>query len=169
MAALEKQNRELSWQVAMLTRGGGAGGGSSLPPPCQPLGVGGPPGSVAVGMPKDGGAAAAAAGPRSLLTLPGLLGLVLRYRKWLVIGYLVVLHIFVYLALTHGALFRSSTAAAAAAAAASRAALKGGAAATGGVGDAGNTAGAVLSQARNATAAGAVGGGQTGAALRLFP
>jgi hypothetical protein len=34
--------------------------------------------------------------------LPGALGLVLRHRKWLVIGYLALLHFLVYFSMTHG-------------------------------------------------------------------
>ena len=90
VATLEKQNRDLAWQVAMLTRGGGgtgAGGGRA----------GAPSGSVAVTVPPG-----ELPGRGSLL---GLLGWALRYRKQLTMGYLVVLHALVYLALTHGALF----------------------------------------------------------------
>ena len=85
VASLEKQNRDLSWQVAMLTRGSNSGGSSGaglqLPVSTQSLGIGGPPGSVAVPVGPAGGGEG---GWRRHATLPGLLGLVLRYRRQLV-------------------------------------------------------------------------------------
>ena len=50
------------------------------------------------------GAAGAMEGGGVLPTegLPGALGLVLRHRKWLVIGYLALLHFLVYFSMTHG-------------------------------------------------------------------
>ena len=97
MAALEKQNRELSWQVAMLTRGSGSASAAHHHHPQQQqlLGIGGPPGSVAIPMPAAG--AEAASWRKQLTTGPGLVGLVLRYRKQLVLAYLVIVHVLLYL------------------------------------------------------------------------
>lgn len=77
IAALENKNRELGWQVAMVSTGATKG--------------------------KAGPAAAAdAAREAKLQTVPGMLGVVLRHRMKLIVGYLVVLHALVYFALTHG-------------------------------------------------------------------
>ena len=77
IAALENKNRELGWQVAMVSTGATKG--------------------------KAGPAAAAdAAREAKLQTVPGMLGVVLRHRMKLIGGYLVVLHALVYFALTHG-------------------------------------------------------------------
>lgn len=89
VAALEKQNRELSWQVAMLTRGGGAGSGSEAPVQRR-LGTGGPPGSVAVPMPA---AALEGAAERPVAVA---LGWVLRHRRGLLAAYGIFLHVLVY-------------------------------------------------------------------------
>ena len=104
LADLEKQNKELAWQIAMLTRGA----------PAVPVATGGgrgPPGSVSVPMPL----LSEEAGQTG--TLPGVIGLVLRYRKHLVASYLLVLHALVYLAATRSAAVCSGAGAADAAAA----------------------------------------------------
>lgn len=89
VAALEKQNRELSWQVAMLTRGSGApaGGGGRV-------GIGGPPGSVAVPMP------AAQLEGSAERPVAVAVGWVLRHRRQLLGAYLVLLHLLVYICAT---------------------------------------------------------------------
>ena len=84
VAALEKQNHDLAWQVAMLTRGGHH----------QPLGIGSPPGAVSVPMPHH----EAAPGQ---VTFAGVVAASLRYRRRLVYSYLLILHCLVYFALTH--------------------------------------------------------------------
>ncbi|KAK9814064.1 hypothetical protein WJX72_000201 [[Myrmecia] bisecta] len=80
VAALEKHTHELSWQVAMLTRTGDG---------AQPARR---PGAVPEPVQSEPGQG----------TLPGVVGLLLRHRKKLVVVYLVVLHALVYFALTHG-------------------------------------------------------------------
>jgi hypothetical protein len=98
VAALEKQCRDLGWQVTMLTRGGpGAGVGSSNGGGIS--GTAGPPGSVAVPMP----ATTEPSGRGAMRAV----GLLLRYRRQLAASYLVLLHALVYLAVFHTALFFS--------------------------------------------------------------
>jgi hypothetical protein len=92
--AQEKQNRELSWQVAMLTRGSGAIAAAEAGRAPGRLGIGGPPGSVAVAVPAagvDGGEAR----PVALAT-----GWVLRHRRRLMAIYVVALHALVYICAT---------------------------------------------------------------------
>jgi len=88
LSELKKQNKDLAWQIAMLTRGG--------QPALQPLRPS-PPGSVAVNiMP----ATPATLGPedagKMIISLPRLTGLVLRYRRPFILAYVVLLHILVY-------------------------------------------------------------------------
>ena len=89
VVSLEKQNRELSWQVAMLTRGS--------------TGIqtarGVPPDSVSVPMSAESHANQGG-------TLAAAVGVALRHRKRLIIVYLVALHILVYISLVHKMLFR---------------------------------------------------------------
>lgn len=91
VVALEKQNRELSWQVAMLTRGGSAagpaGGGSSAG---GRVGIGGPPGSVVLPMP------AAQLEGSTERPVAVAVGWVLRHRRQLMGAYLALLHLLVY-------------------------------------------------------------------------
>jgi len=101
VASLEKQVRELSWQVAMLAGPGGGG-----------VTVGGVMG-VPVGL--IGGSSEVQGGSTllpshfpmqlnrpELGSLAGVIGWILRHRKMLIMGYLVLLHMLVYYSLTHG-------------------------------------------------------------------
>lgn len=99
VAALEKQNRELGWQVAMLTRGEG-------PAPARRLGIGGPPGSVSVPMPA-GMLEGASERPLAMA-----LGWALSHRRGLLMGYLAFLHGLVYYVATAGQRHASSAGAA---------------------------------------------------------
>ena len=84
-ASLEKANKELSWQVAMLARSDASAG----------LGVCGPPGSVSVAI--RGGEAGGAPGPQA--SVAWMVGWVLRYRRQLLGLYLVLIHAVLYLVL----------------------------------------------------------------------
>ena len=79
----------------MLTRGGGASSGSGSAGGGGRLGIGGPPGSVAVPMP-DAGSASAGGQLEGRAGAARAIGWILRHRRQLVISYLVVLHALVY-------------------------------------------------------------------------
>lgn len=91
IASLEKTNRQLSWQVAMTT----ASSGQAMP--LSGLEEGRPrPAPVLQ-------AAASSGSAPSGISLASVVGWVLAHRKLLVAAYLVILHLMVYFALTHGA------------------------------------------------------------------
>lgn len=90
IAELQKQNKELAWQVAMLTRVNPGGAQ-------QTYGRAPPPGAVVVPMPPAFGEE----GPRAT-SFARLTALVLRYRKYLVVVYLVALHALVYFSAVQG-------------------------------------------------------------------
>ena len=96
MTTLEKTNQQLSWQVAMLTRGGE-----------------GKPGHKRRTVPdvEQGAAAVDDVVTRQSL-FPSVVGAILAQRKYFIIGYLIVLHLLVYIALTSNAFCSVKTAAA---------------------------------------------------------
>ena len=95
VTTLEKANQQLSWQVAMLTRGGE-----------------GKPVHKRRSVPdvEQGAAAVDDVVTRQSL-FPSVMGAILAQRKYFIIGYLIVLHLLVYIALTSNAFCSVKTAA----------------------------------------------------------
>lgn len=97
VAMLEKQNQQLLWQVAMLTRLDGNNSQAAGPPtqlrrsPSQSV--------LGTDQQQEPGRLSVAAAT----------GWLLRYRKQLVIAYIVILHFIVYVALSNGAFTRHAT------------------------------------------------------------
>lgn len=96
VTTLEKTNQQLSWQVAMLTRGGE---GKLVHKRRTVPDV-------------EQGAAAADDGVTRQSLIPSVMGAILAQRKYFIIGYLIVLHLLVYIALTSNAFCSMKTAAA---------------------------------------------------------
>jgi hypothetical protein len=89
-ALLEKQIRELQWQVAMLA------GTSNTTVSGSPV-VAASRSQVLPHASNSGNVA-----PPNAFSIAGVLGWILRHRKGLMVGYAVMLHFLVYYSLTHG-------------------------------------------------------------------
>ena len=96
VTTLEKTNQQLSWQVAMLTRGG----------------EGKPVHKRRTVPDVEQGAAAVDDVVTRQSLFPSVMGALLAQRKYFIIGYLIVLHLLVYIALTSNAFCSIKTAAA---------------------------------------------------------
>ena len=94
---LEKQIRELQWQVAMLAgTGNSTAAAVGVPVSDSPVVV--TSRSQAALHPSNSGNVA----PPHAFSVAGVLGWMLKHRKGLMIGYAVMLHFLVYYSLTHG-------------------------------------------------------------------
>jgi hypothetical protein len=101
ITVLEKANAQLTWQVAMLADSAGEGGQSAGNAVLKPV-------SGHAVRPGEDGRSEGVTQPSGGLTMASVVGWTLAHRKQLVVGYLVVLHLLVYFALTHGVFSFSS-------------------------------------------------------------